>query len=346
MKNIFLIFISIFSLAFAARASDVPPTFTISAVGDIMMGTTYPSNRLPQDSGASYFREASRYLQASDIRFGNFEGTFFSGPTQPDGKAGGPNRYLFQTPVEYVNRLTDAGFNVVSLANNHAKDFGQAGLTSTKSTLTRAGIQFSSKDGEVAEFNINGISVALIATDFKPGPRDITQPSSIFTEIRRLKQLYQVVIVSAHVGAEGVGAERTPDREEIFLGEDRGNSVAFSHGCIEAGADVLIMHGPHVPRGLEVYRDRIVIYSLGNFATGAGISLGGLASVAPLVRVQIGADGRFMRGQVFSFMQVREQGTILDPQKRAQTLMQSLSQRDFPSTAPQFKDNGGFSAAN
>lgn len=334
-------------LAAAGEArGDVPAggqTITLSAVGDIMMGTAYPSaSMLPGDQGRSFFAQASRYIKASDIRFGNFEGTFFDGAPQRDGKAPGPNRYLFRTPVEYVERLVEADFNVMSLANNHSRDFGQAGLQSTKDVLRMAGIQYSSKEGEVARFNVRGVKVALIAVDYKPGPRSILNSDPILREITELKKTHDIVMVSGHVGAEGRGAERVSDETEIFLGENRGNSVRFARAAVDAGADVLILHGPHVPRGIEIHRNRVILYSLGNFATGRGIGLTGLAAVAPLVRVQLAADGRFQRGQIFSFVQIRDQGTVLDSEKRALRTIQDLSQRDFVGTAPQFSESGGF----
>jgi poly-gamma-glutamate capsule biosynthesis protein CapA/YwtB (metallophosphatase superfamily) len=323
-----------------AAAASTDDLITISAVGDIMMGTTYPSNLLPADQGKSLFREMSPYMQNSDIRFGNFEGTLFDGPPQPDGKAPGPKRYLFKSPTTYVERLTEAKFNVVSLANNHAKDFGQAGLQSTKDILSLAGIQWSAKDGGVAHFNIRGVSVALIATDFYPGFRSLTQPERMLKEIAELKKKFQVVIVSAHAGAEGPGAQTTPNKAEIYLGENRGNSVAFARSAIDAGADLLIMHGPHVPRGLEVYRNRLVIYSLGNFATGAGIDVSGIAGLAPLINVQIDGQGHFVQAQIHSFIQDRRRGTVLDPKAQALQLMKKVSSVDFPDSSPSFSEDG------
>ena len=337
-KNILLLGLLIFS----ARIYAAENFIRLSAVGDIMMGTTYPQNWLPSDEGRSFFAEAAPFLQAADIRFGNFEGTFFSGPPQPDGKAPGPNRYLFQTPPEYVSRLTEAQFNVVSLANNHSHDFGRAGLDSTKEVLSRAGILFSSKDGEVAHFEVRGVKIALIAVDYKQGARSLLNVSPILEEIRRLKTEVNIVVVSGHVGAEGRGAGTTPDHTQIFLGQNRGNSVSFSHQAIEAGADAIILHGPHVPRGIEIYRGRIILYSLGNFATGQGISISGVSALAPLAQLQLAEDGRFVSGQIISFIQSRTQGTILDGQNRALENIRELSQIDFPHSAPQFSSDGIF----
>lgn len=327
---------------FQSLASADQSAITISAVGDIMMGTTYPEDWLPEDEGRSFFHDAAPYIQASDIRLGNFEGTFFSGPTQPDGKAPGPNRYLFRTPEHYVQRLVEARFDVMSLANNHSKDFGSAGLMSTKQTLDAAGIQYSSKEGEVAAFEIKNVRIALIAADYKPGPRNVVTPEPIFDEIAQLKKIYDVVIVTAHVGAEGRGAENTPDLEEIFLGENRGNSVSFARRAVDSGADAIIMHGPHVPRGIEIYRNRVIAYSLGNFATARGISVNGNAALAPLLRLQLSPRGEFLRGQVFSFKQVRGRGTLIDTEKKALEMIQRMSWQNFAATAPTFKENGGF----
>jgi len=190
-----------------APFSDRDDLITISAVGDLMLGTDYPSPlKLPEDGGASLFKHSKEYLKSTDIRFGNFEGTFFDGELQPDGKAGGKGRYLFRTPTLYGEHLAEAGFNVVSLANNHAKDFGQMGYNSTKDVLKKFQIQFSSKDGEVAEFNIKGQRIAVIAFDFYPGRRSIKNINDAKREIKRLKKLYKIVIISAHVGAEGESA--------------------------------------------------------------------------------------------------------------------------------------------
>lgn len=263
---------------FALPASAV----TVSAVGDIMMGTDYPSAAGLVD--IDFFKSVRSYMSSSDIRFGNLEGTLYDGPQNPDGKAPGKNRYAFRTPTSMVTHLQEAGFNVMSLANNHARDFGKKGLQSTKNTLSGAGIQYSSKDGgEVATFNIQGTTVALIALDFYSGNRSLTNPDATYAEIAQLKQQYSIVIVSVHAGAEGFGAEHVSNRNEIFLGENRGNSVKFAHAAIDSGADLLLMHGPHVPRGLEVYQGRLIAYSLGNFVTGSGISINGIAGLAPML---------------------------------------------------------------
>lgn len=338
VRFLFILFLMSSSLVLAA--SD---TIAISAVGDIMMGTDFPYNALPDNDGESLFDPAKPWIKAAHIRFGNFEGTFFDGPQQQDGKESGPNRYAFRTPTRMVSVLKDAGFNVLSLANNHIRDFGYEGVKSTKETLQKAGIQFSSKSGEVARFKVEQTEVALIAADFYKAPRSVIDSADTLAEIKKLKANGELVIVSAHVGREGRGAEYLTEGDEVFLGENRGNSVAFAHDAIDAGADVIIMHGPHVPRGIELYNDRIVLYSLGNFMTGQGISLDGNAKIAPLVRIEIGHDGDFRSGQIVPFIQKRKPQRIeIDQSRTGIQLIKKLSQTQFPDSEIEFKDNGLF----
>ncbi len=308
-----------------------------------MIGTSFPADALPERNGNGLFLPADQWIQASDIRFGNFEGTFFDGPPQSDGKATGPNRWLFRTPTDMVEVLREASFNVVSLANNHVKDFGQAGIKSTKDTLQNAGIQFSSKAGEVAMFNIEETSVALIAADFYKAPRSIVEPATTYVEIQKLKAAGHLVVVSVHAGAEGSGAEIIEPGNEIFLGENRGDSIGFAHMAVDYGADVIIMHGPHVPRGMEIYKDRLIAYSLGNFMTGRGIALDGNSKLAPLLRIQMNKTGAFRHGQIVSFIQKRDPQRIdLDLRHSAFQLMQKLSNEQFPNSQLSFQADGTF----
>lgn len=326
----------------AAGANGEKPFVTISAVGDVMMGTDYPEDKLPDDRGRKLFKYSVDYIKTGDIRFANFEGTLFDGSKGTGGKKEGANRHLFRTPTEFARTFADAGFNVVSLANNHAMDFGRAGLTSTIDALSSYQIQSSTKNGgEVAQFNVRGLRVALIATDFYPGSRSITTPEKTYQEIRNLKKRFDIVIVSVHAGAEGSAATRVANKSENYLGENRGNSVAFARGAIDAGASLILMHGPHVPRGLEVYKDRLIAYSLGNFATERGINVQGTAGMAPLLLVKLDEQGRFEKGQITSFIQNRDRGVVYDPSKGALNLMRSLSYQDFPQTAPQFDLTSG-----
>lgn len=327
-------------ISLSAFAAD---TISIVVVGDIMLGTTYPTSMLPENQGKDLFTPVKPWLNSAHIRFGNLEGTLFDGKPQLDGKTPGKNRFLFKSPTNYSYLLKEAGFNVMSLANNHVKDFGQMGMASTKSALKKVSIQFSSKFGEVAEFKVGPTDIALIAADFYRAPRSITEMDDTILEIKQLKDSNKLVIVSAHVGGEGIGAEYVKAAPELYLGENRGNSIQFAKAAIDAGADLIVMHGPHVPRAIDKYKDRLIIYSLGNFITGKGISLDGLAKVAPLIRLEMSHRGYFISGQIVPFIQMRDPQRIeLDPDLTAIRLIKKLSEKQFINSAPKIEDNGLF----
>jgi poly-gamma-glutamate capsule biosynthesis protein CapA/YwtB (metallophosphatase superfamily) len=339
MKNTFLI-LTVLTLTLQASAKEF---ISVTAVGDIMMGTNFPTNMLPANNGQDMFKAALPWIAASDIRFGNFEGTFFEGEPQPDGKQPGPNKYMFKTPLAYVSHLQEAQFNVMSLANNHIRDFGSAGIQTTKDTLKQAGIQYSSKAGEVAQFKVDDTEISLIAMDYYQGRRSITQPERTYQEIKNLKQKRNIVIVSIHAGGEGSAAVTIPVGPEMFLGENRGDSIAFARAAVEAGADLVIMHGPHVPRAIELYKNRLIAYSLGNFMTGQGVSIGGVAGQAPLLRVEMDHSGQFRQGQIVSFMQQRSpQRVVIDTKHRAMLTIKDMSAHQFPDSPLVFEKDGLF----
>ena len=312
-----------------------PSAITVAAVGDIMMGTDYPSPKLPKKDGRLLFEESKDFLKKADIVFGNLEGPLYDGGS-PAKEAKDGESYLFRSPPRFVRNLVDAGFNVVSLANNHAGDFGYQGISSTKRVLDASRIKYSSKEGEVAEFQINGLRIGLVALSFGPPPRSIVYPEKPLEEIGLLSQKYDLLILSIHGGKEGETALRTQNEFEYFLDEPRGNLVQFAHEEVERGADLILAHGPHVPRAIEIYQGRLIAYSLCNFCTYRGMSLDNEKGYAPLLRVELGPNGEFVRGKIFSFIQLPPGSPKRDEEGRAWALIKKLSQEDFPETSPFF----------
>ena len=313
---------------------------SLIAVGDIMLGTDFPTDRLPEEEGANLLAAVLTELSDADITFGNFEGTFLSGGEAAKKCKDMSRCYVFRTPPGYVQLLVDAGFDVVSLANNHARDFGENGRDSTQSTFDNVNIHHSGKQGDIASWTVKGKKIALIA--FAPfrgayDPLDLVAASEI---VLGLKTEHDIVIVSMHMGAEGEAALRIPFSDEIFYGERRGNVVAFSHAMIDAGADLVLGHGPHVPRALELYQGRLIAYSLGNFCTYYGINVAGLNGLAPILKVQLQTDGQFISGQIISARQQRPSGPILDSTHEAAKLMAELTNLDFPDTGLEIDEQG------
>jgi len=151
---------------------------------------------------------------------------------------------------------------------------------------------------------------------------------------------YDLLILSIHGGKEGGTALQTKNESEYFLDEPRGNLIQFARKAVERGADLILGHGPHVPRAMEIYQDRLIAYSLGNFCTFKGMSLGREKGYAPLFWIELGKNGEFIRGKIYSFIQVPPGGPKIDDQERAYTLIKELSLEDFPETSPLFVESG------
>jgi hypothetical protein len=323
-----------------------PPThpgLTLAAVGDIMLGTDFPENILPDDDGVGFLQAVTPILSTPDVTFGNLEGVLMDGG-EPVKQCKNPKIcFLFRSPTRYAAYLKAAGFDVMSLANNHARDFGEEGRSSSMAALDAVGILHSGREGTVASWIANGRRVALVAFAPNVGANSLNDPQIGLPLVSQLAATHDIVIVSFHGGAEGNGAEVLPFAREIFAGEDRGNVVEFARSMVDAGADVVIGHGPHVVRAMELYRDRFIAYSLGNFATYYGISVEGNRGIAPILLLTLDDDGRFVSGQVEATTQVRPAGPTLDPSKTVIDLLRTLTATAFPDGLLQIREDGALS---
>ncbi|MDX6647681.1 MAG: hypothetical protein QOK40_3408, partial [Miltoncostaeaceae bacterium] len=264
----------------------------LAAVGDIVMGS--PPYGLPADGGASFFAPVAHLLKG-DVVLGNLEGTLATGGSSKCG-SGSSNCYAFKTPPSYAQWFRRAGFTVMNLANNHAMDYGAEGQRETVAALDRVGLRHFGRPGETARLQVRGIRVALLGFAPYPWANSLTDIPAARRLVAAAARDADVVIVMIHAGAEGSGQTRVPYGAETFLGEPRGDSRAFSHAVIDAGADLVVGSGPHVMRGMEVYRGRLVAYSLGNFAGYKVFGLGGTLSTSGVLQVTLAADGRFRTG--------------------------------------------------
>jgi poly-gamma-glutamate capsule biosynthesis protein CapA/YwtB (metallophosphatase superfamily) len=310
-----------------------PVYIQLAAVGDIMLGTEYPQDHLPPNDGAHLLAAMSPVLQRADIAFGNLEGTLLD-EGEPVKQCHDPARcYLFRSPARYAVNFQKAGFDVISLANNHARDFGEEGRSASMQALKQVGIQHSGRTGDIASWTVKGQRIALIAFAPFKNSHDMLDVSAAQALVARVKAEHEIVLVSFHGGAEGLDALRIPFANEFYYGEDRGNVVEFAHAVIDAGADVVLGHGPHVPRALELYQGRLVAYSLGNFCTYYGISVAGLKGLAPVLEITVTTKGEFVGGRIISARQQRPMGPQPDASHEAARLMKSLTEQDFPNTS-------------
>ena len=221
----------------------------------------------------------------------------------------------------------------MSLANNHARDFGEEGRSSSMAALDAVGIRHSGREGTTASWIANGRRVALVAFAPNVGSNSLNDPQIGLPLVAELAAKHDIVIVSFHGGAEGNGAEVLPFAREIFAGEDRGNVVEFARAMVDAGADLVLGHGPHVVRPMELYHDRLIAYSLGNFATYYGISVEGIRGIAPILLVTLDDEGRFVSGTRRATTQIRPAGPSLDPAGGVVALLKTLTSAAFPDGA-------------
>jgi len=322
------------------KAKHHSDTITIAAVGDMMLGTAYPNAwNLPPDSGKSSLKAAERYLKEADVAFGNLEGTLVDSGIPIGRKKLKP--YSFRMPVKYGGLFKAAGFNVLSLANNHIDDFGDAGRKSTVQVLDSIGIYHAGLQVHpTAIFTINGIKYGFCA--FSPNAHvvslhDYKGASRI---IKDLKQQVDIVIVSFHGGGEGIGYEHVLCQKESYIGENRGDVHAFAHNAIDAGADVIFGNGPHVIRAMELYNKRLIAYSLGNFCTYRSVSVAGVCGLAPLLKVHLNKKGEFLNGSIISFTQSHNNGLQRDSLNRAVNRIKYLTEIDFPQSGLTITSSG------
>ena len=329
--------------AAAPGPASTHPGVTLAAVGDIMPGTDFPENILPDDDGLSFFDGVADVLTAPDITFGNFEGVLMDGGEPVKQCTDKRVCFVFRTPTRYARYLQLAGFDVMSLANNHARDFGEEGRSSSMAALAAEGIHTSGREGTVASFVANGRRVAMVAFAPNVGSNSLNDPQIGLPLVSEIAAAHDIVIVSFHGGAEGNGAENMPFTREIFAGEDRGNVVEFAHQVIDAGADIVLGHGPHVVRPLELYNDRLIAYSLGNFATYYGISVEGIRGIAPILLVTLDGEGKFVAGKIEPTTQIRPAGPTIDPEKKVIRLLRDLTTAAFPQGLLEIADDGALS---
>jgi hypothetical protein len=315
------------SAAARAKRKTAPPPpgrVTLVAVGDIVMGST---PNLPPNGGAGFFDGVESEL-SGDVVLGNLEGTLTTASGSKCG-AGSANCYAFRTPPTYARWLKRAGFTVLNLANNHAYDFGPAGLRETVQSLKRQGLLHTGRPGGIAYQQVGDVSVALVGFASYPWAQSLTDIPAAKRLVREADERADLVVVTFHGGAEGSSKQRVLRRTEWFLGENRGNLVKFSHAVVDAGADLVVGHGPHVLRGMEWYRGRLIAYSLGNFAGYKVFALDGPLSVSGILRLTLRADGRFESGILVPTQLGGPGIPQLDPGERAHGLVRQLSRLDF-----------------
>jgi len=330
----------VLSILLLVLAQPAEPTLRIRAVGDVMLGTTVPAGFLPPDDAAHSLDDVADWLRDADLTFANLEGPLCdNGETTKCKKTG--SCYAFRSPTRYVKHLVDVGVDLASTANNHAGDFGDICRRETEKTLDGAGITWSGAKGSIGVRLLpDGRKVALVGFHTSAGVNDVNDLAAAKALVKEAKTKADLVIVSFHGGGEGTKASRVVMGVEKYLGENRGDLPSFARGVIDAGAAVVIGHGPHVLRGIEVYNGHLIAYSLGNFATYGRFNLSGPLKIGAVLEVELAKDGKFVRGKLLPTQQEGEGIPKKDPQARAVKMVKELTALDFPKSGVKVSPTG------
>ena len=231
-----------------------PVSLTVSVVGDCTLGTdeafdySTSLNAYFDNYGSSYFlQNVKPIFSADDLTIANFEGTLTESDARED------KTFAFKAPASFAKILTDGNVEAVTTANNHSHDYGEQGFTDTLNALEAERITHFGYD-ETAVMNIKGIKVGLVGIYELKDHLERTQ--QVKDNIAKVKaEGAQLVIVIFHWGNE---KEEVPDSNQMTLGRL----------AIDEGADLVCGHHPHVLQGIETYKGKNIVYSLGNFCFG------------------------------------------------------------------------------
>jgi poly-gamma-glutamate capsule biosynthesis protein CapA/YwtB (metallophosphatase superfamily) len=318
----------------------------IKAVGDIMLGSYTPRTVLPKGNGEIFAASIATYLDSADITFGNLEGVFVTDDIAPR-KCSKESReagrcYEFGMPENLAPALKDMHFSVLSMDNNHNSDYGEEGVTFTKKVLDKTGIAYAAKKAPII-LNIKGKKVGVAAFGHSGVSYKVSDLAIAQQVINDLNEKCDLIIVSFHGGAEGRDAQHVQDTTETYYGENRGNLIRFAKTVIDAGADVVIGHGPHVLRGMDLYKDKLIVYSLGNFLTHGNVNIRDVMGKSAIMDIEIDLEtGNLVDGTIIPTKQIDRGVAVYDSEGKAIELIKSLSEADFEESQLKINADGSF----
>ncbi|HTH93435.1 MAG TPA: CapA family protein [Candidatus Paceibacterota bacterium] len=308
-------------------------TITIGWGGDMVPATDVGYN-------ITVLNNVTESLESPDLMIGNLEGTFAHSNRSSKCLYINSMCHAFAGDPSFADALKAAGFDFISLVNNHALDYGTPGLKDTEAELERVGLPYIAPDKPTASITIKGTKIGIVGLSSTQPQSSITNYAYIAQTVQALKKDNDIVVVIFHGGAEGSDKTTVTGGEEYEGSEDRGNVQAVAYTAINAGADLVLGDGPHVLRKVEWYHDKPIAYSLGNFVGGDGklstrgnLGLGGIFtatfsdSSADLEHSSQSASGRFAPVATdFTSVLLAKDGTPSpDPADQAKQLLNSLS---------------------
>jgi len=310
--------------ASASSGRSASARVTVAFVGDIALLGPAPG---------SLFAGVRGQLRRADIAIGNLEGTLGSGGTSKCGKAN-PSCFAFQSPPRSAALLRGAGFDDLNVANNHAFDYGASGQQQTLRALARYRLHWSGRPGQVTVLRTHGVRVAVLGFAPYPWAQNLLDVAAAQSLVRRATARADLVVAVLHAGAEGVAHQHVPYGTEYYLGENRGNERRFAHALVAAGANLVVASGPHVLRGLQLFHETPIAYSLGNFATaGHALATEGILGESAILLVTLGSDGKLISGRLLPVRMVDGAPRRIYGTSDVIRRVNALSRADFGSSA-------------
>nr|GID82872.1 hypothetical protein Ade03nite_17960 [Actinoplanes derwentensis] len=319
-------------------------SISLSATGDIIMGDA--PNRLPARDGDGFFDSVASSLTA-DLVMGNLEQPLTGDTgTSKCGTPKRPNCFAFRSPPAYAGHLKEAGFQLLNTANNHSKDYGPQGYENTVTALEGAGLEHTGAEDQITVVDVKGVKVAVVGFSPYAGANNLNDLSAAATVIKKAAEQADLVVVQVHMGAEGSDKTHVKAGNELYFGENRGNPIKFSRTVIDAGADLVVGHGPHVLRGMEFYQGKLIAYSLGNFAGGGRtLSRDGVLKYSGVLHVSLTKDGSFTGGKfVSTYLNDLGVPTLDKTNERGRKMVADLSEADFDATGAVIGADGSIKA--
>ena len=264
----------------------VPDVLTVAAGGDVQ-GDRQVGNFLDKNGGEAIFTEVKPYMEPADLAFVNLEG-----PISDTGTRNGSKEYTFRSRPALLDGLVSTGINMVSLANNHSLDYRWAALKDCIARLDAADIAHAGAGGDfneasaptmidapagtVALIAASEITVSFASSSTRAGTYYTSSPNKgLLKNVTETAKKVDFLIVSLHWGTE-------------YSPNANSHQISLAHALVDAGADLVLGHHPHVIQALEIYNDRLIAYSLGDFVWDWHSAYAGEAFV---LQVEVPRDG-------------------------------------------------------
>ena len=346
-KELRLRFVTTLILSLVSLCSFSQERAHLLFTGEINVGNNYSVKNQPEIDASKLFSNVASELQSSTATFSTLGTVFID-------VAGTPNRAnlvgshkLIRMSEAYGSAIAKSGFTALNLANSHVSDFGIEGIQGTINVMKENGMEYAGikalKDYTI--FERKGLTYGFVAFGSSVHAPSMADSTTIRKVVAGLDDKCDIVVVAFSFDGNNSAihtATATRPNKDAYMN----NAHIFAHTCIDAGADIVYGNGYNLPQPIELYKDRLIIYGLGNFCTPYGVSYTGELGAAPIIETNLYADGTFESGKIVSYKQTNASGPKADPTLEAVKIIKSQTLRQFPKTELKIEDNGNITSTS